>query len=322
MAEPSVVLVWGEHEYLVAEAARAIVDGRGLRASEVAAAEWRGGELSDLSTPSLWGERRALIVSGCQRLPDAAGREIAQYLRSPAEDAVCVFTMVSAAANPPLAKAVRAAGGATKQITIRRQDLPRWVQDRARMLGVRVNGAACSALVDVVGEDPAALARAVEQLGAAFAGRPIGPAEVHAQFRGLGDQRVWDLCDHAFAGRVGEALVTLRGLLAGGHDPLLVLGGIASRVRDLLRVRSLPDRLPAADAARRAGLRYEWQLRRYRDQAGRFSVEELVSLHRRVTEADRALKGGVPGEVMLGGLVAAMAGQPAAALDVDIRVSR
>jgi DNA polymerase-3 subunit delta len=150
----------------------------------------------------------------------------------------------------------------------------------------------------------------------------VGPAEVQAQFRGVGEQRVWDLCDRAFAGRLGDALVALRSMLDEREDALVILGGIASRVRDLIRVRALPERLPAVEAAKRAGLRFDWQVRRYREQSGRFSPDELAALHGRIVEADRALKGGVPGSVLLPTIVAAMAGQPEAALDVRIRSSR
>src|SRR2546430_2166836 len=138
-----------------------------------------------------------------------------------------------------------------------------------------VAGPDAAALVGAVGESPAELAQAVEQLGSAFAGQAVGPEQIRAQFRGLGDQQVWDLCDHALAGRLGAALVTLRALLEDREAGLLILGGVAARVRDLIRVRSLPDRMPAVDAARAAGLRFDWQVKRYREQAGRFSMDEL-----------------------------------------------
>jgi DNA polymerase III delta subunit len=181
---------------------------------------------------------------------------------------------------------------------------------------------AAAALVSTLGEDTAQLDQAVEQLGAAFPGRQVGAQEVHGQFQGLGEQRVWDLCDQALAGRLPGALLVLRSLLASRHDPLMILGGLASRVRDLLRVKDIPERLPTAEAARLAGLRFDWQLRRYRDQARRFGPEGLSSLHARIVEADRALKGGMPGEIVLASLVAVMAGEPGAALDVPVRVSR
>jgi DNA polymerase III delta subunit len=148
---------------------------------------------------------------------------------------------------------------------------------------------------------------ALEQLASVFPGRRVGPQEVAGQFRGLGEQKTWDLCDRAFAKDLPGAIRSLRAIEEGGDEAIMVLGGIAARVRDLLRVRSLPDRLPPGEVAKQAGLRFDWQSRRYQQQARNFSMEELVSLHDRITEADRSLKSGAPGDVVMPTLIAAIA---------------
>jgi DNA polymerase-3 subunit delta len=320
---PPVALFWGEDEFLLRLSALELLGRHQVRATEVDAAEWRGGETSDLATPSLWGDRRALLVTGCQALPDVGTREILAYVEAPSPEAVCVLTLVSRARTaPPLAKAVQATGGLVRQVTVKRQDLPKWVLDRAATRGVRLAPSGAAALVSALGEDPAVLDQGVEQLATAFPGTPVGPDQVRSQFRGLGEQRVWDLCDRALLGRLPEALVILRSLLEAKEDPLLILGGIASRVRDLVRIRDLPDRMPAADAARSAGLRFDWQVRRYRDQARRFTAEDIAALHERVADTDRAIKGGAAADVVLPALVAVMAGENAAALDLPPGLGR
>jgi DNA polymerase III delta subunit len=65
--------------------------------------------------------------------------------------------------------------------------------------------------------------------------------------------------------------------------------------------------MPPAELAKRAGLRFEWQARRYQRQAARFSVAQLVRLHERITEADRALKSGASGDTVMPALVVAIA---------------
>jgi DNA polymerase III delta subunit len=87
----------------------------------------------------------------------------------------------------------------------------------------------------------------------------------------------------------------------------MVLGGIAARLRDLIRVRALPDRLPPAQVAKQAGLRFDWQARRYQQQARNFTMEQLVSLHGQIAETDGALKSGAPGDVVMPVLIAAIA---------------
>jgi DNA polymerase-3 subunit delta len=321
--DTAAALFWGEEPFLLRLAALEFLQERDVRATEVVAADWQGGETSDLATPSLWGERRALLVTDCQGLTEAAARELNGYLEAPSPDAVCVLTLVTRGKRPPaLAKLVQAGGGVARQVAMRRQDLPKWVLERSGRRGAQVTPAGAAALVGTLGDDPAVLDQALEQLAAAFAGRSVGPEEVRAQFQGLGEQQVWDLCDRALSGRLPEALVILRSLLDAKADPLLILGGIASRVRDVLRVRSLPDRMPAEEAARAAGLRFDWQVKRYREQARRLSSEELASLHARIADTDRALKGGWPGDVLLPSLVASMAGHGEAGLELPVRVSR
>ncbi len=321
--ERPVVLLWGDDEYLLRLAAVELLKGRGARIDEIEGAAWQGGELADLATPSLLGEKRSLLITHCQSLPEAGARELRRYLEAPAPEAVLVLTVVSRARQAPApAKLVESAGGEVRHVSVRPPELPRWVTQRGRLRGVRIDSPAAAALTEIVGVDTAALDQAVEQLASAFPGRPVGMEEVRAQFRGLGEHRTWDLCDHAFSGRSSQALVVLRALLDARDDPLLILGGIASRIRELLRVRGLPARLPEAKAVREAGVRFGWQLRKYREQAGRFAPEDLIAIHDRAVEADRALKGGMAGDVILAALVLAIAGEREASLDVPVRVSR
>ena len=72
-------------------------------------------------------------------------------------------------------------------------------------------------------------------------------------------------------------------------------------------MRTLPDRLPPAQVAKAAGLRFDWQARRYQQQARNYTMGRLVDLHARVTEADRALKSGATGDVVMPTLIAAIA---------------
>ena len=124
---------------------------------------------------------------------------------------------------------------------------------------------------------------------------------------------MWDLCDRAFGKDPAGAMRALRSMLEQRDDPLMILGGIASRLRDLLRVRALPERMPLTEVAKAAGLRFDWQARRYRDQARRFSIEDLVRLHARVADVDRSLKSGAEAEIVLPMLVGGIAGDPVTA---------
>jgi DNA polymerase III subunit delta len=307
-----VTLLWGEDEFLLREAALELLGD--LQPVEVDGGLWRGGETADLATPSLFGERRALLVSNARALPDEAVRELARYFDAPDPGAPLVLVAAvgdRAKAPPALVKLMKGVGTVT-EVKIQRKELPSWILKRAKTKELDLAPDGAAALVDTLGEEPGALERALDQLATAFAGERITREIVSRQFRGLGEQHVWDLCDKAFSRELPGAMRSLRTLLEAGEAGLMLLGAITSRLRDLIRVKSLPERLAPAEAARQAGLRFDWQVRRYREQAKRFSPEELAGLHERIAWADRALKSGATDDVVLPMLVAAIAGEPAA----------
>ncbi|HEY7476836.1 MAG TPA: DNA polymerase III subunit delta [Actinomycetota bacterium] len=307
-----VLLLWGEDPFLLREVALERLGD--LQPTEVDAGSWEGGELQDLATPSLFGGRRALLVSDCRNLPKDAVQELSAYLAAPDPEAPLVLccTVAERGKVPAALQKLVEPVGEIRRVQVQRKELEGWVAQRARSGGIELTAPGARALVETIGEDLGQLAASIDQLGGAFPGTRIGPREVHGQFRGLGEQRTWDLCDRAFGKDLPGAIRALRSIEEGGDDALKVLGGISSRLRDLIRVRSLPDRLPPTELARRAGLRFDWQARRYAQQARNFSLDELVDLHDRITETDRALKSGTTGDIVMPVLVATIAGTDAA----------
>jgi DNA polymerase-3 subunit delta len=304
-----VVLLWGTDPFLLREGAFEFFGD--AQPTEVDGAEWQGGETADLSTPSLFGEPRALLVTDSRHLPDHGIKEVAAYAQSPAPDAMLVLlAQVGDRGKAPaaLAKALKDTGE-IREVALARKGLPKWVADRAKVKGLNIRADACAALVDHLGESPAELDAALQQLGDAFSGQQLTRELVDSQFRGLGEQRLWDLCDRAFGKDLAGSERSLAALLEAKEEPLAILGGIAARLRDLLKVKSVPDSAPAAEVARAAGLRFDWQGRRYREDARRFTMEELIRLHAEVVEADRVMKSGSPGDVVLPVLVAKLAAE-------------
>ena len=303
----AVTLLWGEDAFLLREAALELLGD--LHPTEVDAAEWRGGELQDLATPSLFGERRALLVSDARALAKDAMGELAAYLSAPDPDAplvICCQVAERGKAPAALEKLVKPVG-TVRQVAIARKDLEPWLVQRAENQGLDLGPRAARALMDTLGDEPGRLLAALQQMGQAFRGERITVQLVARQFRGLGEQKTWDLCDRAFGKDLPGAIRSWRSIEAGGDDPLKVLGGVSARLRDLIRVRALPDRLASAKVAQAAGLRFEWQARRYQQQARNFSMGQLIELHGRVTEADRALKSGGTGDVVMPTLIATIA---------------
>lgn len=304
-----IVLLWGDDAFLLRDEALRVLGE--IEAREVDAVDWEGAELSDLATPSLFGEARALLVTDCRKLTKEAQTALATYLAAPDPDAILVLSCTTAERGKPPAALVKAVTsvGEVREVKLTRKELPAWIVHRSRDREVDVTGPSAATLLERLGEEPATLDQAVEQLASAYPGQTITPELVASQFRGLGEQHMWDLCDRAFGKDLPGAIVALRSMLDQRADPLMILGGVASRVRDLLKVRSLPERTPPVEIARAAGLRFDWQGRRYREQAFRFSMSELIAIHRLLVEADRSLKSGAEGDIVLASLIAEIAGE-------------
>ena len=311
MKTPPARLFIGEDAFLLREEAlSALGDAQPV---EVDADEWEGGETGDLATPSLFGERRALLVTGCRSIRKDALAELTDYLASPTPDALLVLTGIGSkrdmtAALKKLDAAVTEAGGTVGWVEVSRKDAPGWVLQRARGKGIELAPDAARALLDTVA-DFGAIDKALDQLASAFPEMRITASEVDSQFRGLGEQKVWDLCDKAFSKDLAGAMRSLRSLMDAREEGLMMLGFIAGRVRELMRIRALPDRLSDDQVAKQAGLRFGWQARNYRAQARRFSREELERIHDRIVETDRAIKLSAPEDVVLPLLVVSIAGE-------------
>jgi DNA polymerase-3 subunit delta len=298
---PPVILMWGQSSFLVRDAALELFGD--ARPAVVPAREWVAGSTADLATPSLFGEPRAVLVTDAQDLGEEAVAEIGRYAEHPEPAATLVLAVIVGprAKGPPRALANSFKGKAEiRRAAVERRELPGWVGARAsKQHGISADPRSATALIERIGEDPAALDQALAQLAATRPGQALTADAVREQFRGFGDRRVWELTDAAFTRNGSVALRALAGLLDAREEPLMILGSIASRLRDLLRVRSLPPRTPPAQVAKEVGLRFDWQARRFRDQAMRFSEEELEVIHDRVVEADGLLKQGGAGDVVL-----------------------
>lgn len=303
-------LLVGEDPFLLREEAAAVLGD--VQPVEVDADEWEGGETADLATPSLFGERRALLVEGCRTLRKDALAELESYLAAPAPDALLVLTALGSKRDFPailkkLDAAVAGAGGEVRFVDVAKRDAPGWIIERGRGKGMEVAPEAARALLDTL-TDLGTIDQALDQLSSAFPSQRISAAEVHAQFRGLGEQKVWDLCDKAFSKDLAGAMRSLRALMDAREEGLKMLGFIAGRTRELMRVRALPDRMSDQQVAKQVGLRFDWQARNYRAQARRYSPEDLRKIHDRIVETDRALKRSAPEDVVLPLLVLEIAG--------------
>jgi DNA polymerase III subunit delta len=194
--------------------------------------------------------RRFLIVDGVERWKDAdVEAALAPALAAiPLETTVAFFAREDARtkAPPPLAKAVKAAGGdVAAEAVLGARELPRWVVSEASKLDITLEGAAARALIGHVGSRQQRLLRELEKLAIEHgAGARIGVEEVDAAAASSAERQVWGLVD-ALVSRDREAATrAYLELRAQGEALPRLVPLMARRLRD---VQSVATRLEAGE---------------------------------------------------------------------------
>ena len=197
-----------------------------------------------LSTSSLLGGRRLVVVRGAQDLKKDHAEALTAYLESPSPDSVLVLV---ASGRTKLDAAVKKHGAVVPLEAPKGRRLAAWIRERARSHNLKVDDRAGWALIDSCGTELRDLDGALSQLASSAApGGRVGVAEVRRMFPRLADQRVFAFTDAVGDRRLELAMGSLRRLLEQGDEPLVLFGSLVAHVRRLLRARRYADQGAAA----------------------------------------------------------------------------
>ncbi|HEX5565508.1 MAG TPA: DNA polymerase III subunit delta [Streptomyces sp.] len=292
-----VTLAVGQEDLLLDRAVRQVITA--TRASdadtdvrELGPDELRPGTLAELTSPSLFAERKVVVVRNAQDLPADTVKDVKAYLAAPAEEITLVLVHAGGAKGKGLLDAARKAGArevACPKMT-KPADRQAFVRSEFRAAGRSATPGACQALVDTLGSDLRELASACAQLVADVEGT-IDEAVVARYYSGRAEASGFTIADRAVEGRMPEALEALRWSLATGVAPVLIVSALAQGVRGIGKLASAPRGMRSGDLARELGMP-PWKIDRVRQQAQRWSADGVFVALRAVAEADAAVKGG------------------------------
>lgn len=294
-----VYLISGE-EFLVDEAlerVRSEVGGDALSEVTFDSATPVGEVLVALSTPSLFGDRRLIVIRDAHNLKRDQVEAIVAYLESPSPHSVLVLV----ASSPPrhLVGAVKQRGAVLSLEPLRGRRLVSWLKERARTYELAVDDRGAWALIDSVGSELRELDAALQQISTRLgAGARAGADDVRRFFPRLADERIYAFTDAVGDRRLDLAMGTLRRLLDQGDEPLVLFGALTAHMRRMLVARSHAEQ-GARDIGDALGLP-DWRAQRLLRQVRSYKPEELVSAIDVLAGADVEMKGGdVPPEMAL-----------------------
>jgi DNA polymerase-3 subunit delta len=289
-------LILGDEELLVARAvSEAIATARAAEPDaevrQYTASELVPGELAEMTSPSLFGGRRVLVVRGGQDAKKDLAAALLQYARDPDPDVSMVITHAGGAKGKALADGLRDAGAKVipaAKITRHRERVD-FVRAEVRRRGGVCAADAAEALLAAVGNDLRELLAACSQLVADTGGR-IGADTVARYYRGRAEVSGFTVADAAMVGDVPGALEALRWALHIGVDPVPIADALADGVRTVARVASAGRGSPY-QLASALGMP-AWKIERAQRQARGWTPDALVDAMQVAADCNAAVKGG------------------------------
>lgn len=289
-----VVLVAGVEHLLGERAVAGLISAARERDVDVEvtrleAAGYDGGTLAVVTSPSLFGEARVVVVEGVEQATDELITDVLAYLDGPADDVVLVLVHGGGQRGKKLLEAVRTAGARVVVCEPIKKDADKvaFAAAELRRAERRADAAALRALVEAVGADLRELASACAQLVADTSG-VIGAEVVARYYGGRIEATGFRVADAAVAGQTGQAVALLRHALATGADPVPLVAALAAKLRVLAKVAATRGR--GAAAVRDLGLA-PWQVDRALKDLARWTPEALAAAITAVAQADAEVKG-------------------------------
>jgi DNA polymerase-3 subunit delta len=289
-----VVLVTGAERLLGERAVAGLIAAARERDPQVEVTHLEGagytsGTLGVVTSPSLFGESRVVVVQGVEQATAELIADALAYLDFPADDVVLALVHGGGQRGKKLLDAVKSSGAPSIACEPIKKDAEKvaFASAELRRAGRRADAAAARALVEAVGADLRELAAACAQLVADTTG-VIGAEVVARYYGGRIEATGFRVADAAIAGHTGQAVALLRHALATGADPVPLVAAIAAKLRVLAKVAATRGR--GAAAVGDLGLA-PWQVDRALKDLSGWTPEALASAITAVAQADAEVKG-------------------------------
>ena len=251
------------------------------------------GEISDALSPSLFSERRALILRDLQDLAEEAKNEITRYLDATDETLTLVLVHKGGVKGKALLDQIKKA----KPEIIACEPLKKesekeeFVRNLFLDLGRKASPAAVNALVNATGTDLRELSAAVSQLASDSPAGLIEESHVNKYHQGKVETTGFDVADKVMEGNLPESLITLRHAITTGTDPVMITSAIASSLRGIAKVSGSNRGQKSFELAGELGMA-PWQIDKARRQLNGWNANTLTAAVEAIAKCDAQVKGG------------------------------
>ena len=250
------------------------------------------GDIADALAPSLFSERRALIIRDLQDLPEDSKDEITRYLDSLDLSTTVVFVHKGGVKGKGLLDAIKK----TKPELIacdpikKEAEKEEFVRNLFLDLKRKATPGAVSALVGALGNDLRELQSAISQIAADAPPGTIDELMIDKFHQGRVETTGFDVADATLDGNLSSALIALRSALETGTDPVMITSAIASSLRSLAKVSGVNRGVKSFELAGQLGMA-PWQIDKARRQLNNWSPAQIADAVGAIALADAEVKG-------------------------------
>jgi DNA polymerase-3 subunit delta len=250
------------------------------------------GDIADALAPSLFSERRALIIRDLQDLPEENRPEITRYIEAPDELTTLIFVHKGGVKGKALVDAIKKVKPQIVACESLKKEAEKseFVRSLFLDLGRKASPAAVAALVGALGNDLRELAGAVTQISADAPVGVIDEMMVDKFHQGRIETTGFDVADATLDGNLPAALIALRSALETGTDPVMITSAIASSLRSLAKVAGANRNQKSFELAGALGMA-PWQIDKARRQLGRWNPGQIADAVGAIATADAEVKG-------------------------------
>ena len=251
------------------------------------------GEISDALSPSLFSERRALVLRDLQDLIEDAKIEITRYLESTDPTLTLVLVHKGGVKGKALLDQIKKAKPELIACDPLKKESEKenFVKNLFIDLGRKASPAAISALVNAAGTDLRELSAAVSQLASDTPAGVIDESHVNKYHQGKIETTGFDVADKVMEGNFAESLITLRHAITTGTDPVMITSAIASSLRGIAKVSGTNRAQKSFELAGELGMA-PWQIDKARRQLNGWNANTLTAAVEAIAKCDAQVKGG------------------------------
>lgn len=250
------------------------------------------GDIADALSPSLFSERRGLVIRDLQDLPDDNKDELIRYLGEVDASTTVVFLHKGGVKGKALLDSIKKVKPEIIPCEPLKKEAEKveFVRNLFLDAGRKANAGAVAALVGALGGDLRELQSAVSQIAADAPAGVIDEAIVDKFHQGRVETTGFDVADAAVDGNLSAALVSLRSALETGTDPVMVTSAIASALRSMAKVSGTNRGSKSFELAGQLGMA-PWQIDKARRQLQHWSPRGLSDAVSAIALADAQVKG-------------------------------